>query len=89
MSNFWKIECPHCGSNTDLLMDKYHRKICRECLNKNEFNEVENELRSDCDEKMDGLSGKKSSQEIHRELVAINLVLDSGLSQPNEVPGDE
>lgn len=45
MSNFWKIVCLQCGTNTDLLTDKHTRIICRECLNKNEFPEVESVLR--------------------------------------------
>jgi hypothetical protein len=47
MSNFWKIQCNVCGINCDLLKDKFHRIICRECLDKNEFNEVENEIFSE------------------------------------------
>jgi len=46
-SDFWKIECLDCGVNCDLLMDSHHRVICRDCLNENEFNEVDNELYSD------------------------------------------
>jgi hypothetical protein len=47
MSNFWKIQCNVCGINCDLLKDKFHRIICRECLDKNEFSEVENEIYSE------------------------------------------
>lgn len=47
MTNFWKIECNICGINADLLTDDYQRIICRECLHRNEFNEVENEIHSD------------------------------------------
>jgi uncharacterized Zn ribbon protein len=43
--NWWKIECPHCGSNTDLLMNDNSIVICRECMEKYEdFEEVDSEL---------------------------------------------
>jgi hypothetical protein len=41
MSNFWKVQCLDCGINCDLLIDRYQRVICRECLGKNEFKEVD------------------------------------------------
>ena len=44
MTKWWKIICLDCGINCDLLIDKNNRVICRECLEKNEFNEVENEI---------------------------------------------
>jgi hypothetical protein len=46
MADFWKIECLHCGVNADLLTDSWHRIICRSCLVKYEFKEVENEIQS-------------------------------------------
>lgn len=45
--NWWKIKCLSCDSKNDLLTDIHKRIICRECLNKNEFNEVESEIFSD------------------------------------------
>lgn len=39
--SWWKILCLDCGVNTDLLTDNFNRIICRECLNKHEFPEVE------------------------------------------------
>jgi ribosomal protein S27E len=44
---FWKIQCLDCGINADLLTDKESRIICRDCLEKHEFKEVENELCQD------------------------------------------
>lgn len=46
MTNFWKLECLSCGINCDLLGDKYHRTICRECFDKDEswFKEVNSPL---------------------------------------------
>lgn len=40
---WYKIECLDCGSNCDLLQDKHQRVICRKCLDKNEFNEGEDD----------------------------------------------
>jgi hypothetical protein len=53
-SDFWKIECLSCGINCDLLIDGHQRIICRECLNRDELNEVENEIYAESDnEEMD------------------------------------
>lgn len=41
---WWKIECLDCGVNADLLRDLDSRVVCRDCLNKHEFNEVDNEM---------------------------------------------
>jgi hypothetical protein len=57
MSNFYKIECLDCGINADLLTDVFHRIICRECLIKHEFKEVENEIYSESYREME--SGHK------------------------------
>ncbi len=43
LNNFRKIQCLDCGTNCDLLSDDWKRVICRECLEKWELNEVENE----------------------------------------------
>jgi hypothetical protein len=44
MPNFWKIVCLSCGVNCDLLQDKIGRVICKECLDKAEFNEINSPL---------------------------------------------
>lgn len=46
-NDFWKINCLDCGIDCDLLIDGHTRIICRECLMKHEFNEVENEIYSE------------------------------------------
>jgi hypothetical protein len=52
LNNFWKIQCLDCGINCDLLTDNWKRIICRECLDKHEFKEVEHEGFSDSDSEM-------------------------------------
>jgi hypothetical protein len=44
LATWWKVECLSCGINADLLKDKIGRIICKECLDKYELTEVENEL---------------------------------------------
>ena len=44
--SWWKIQCLHCGINCDLLTDDWNRIICRSCLDKHEFEEVENAIQS-------------------------------------------
>ena len=40
-----KVQCCHCGVNCDLLINRFKVVICRECLDKEEFEEeVESEL---------------------------------------------
>jgi hypothetical protein len=45
--NWWKIVCLDCGVDADLLMDKLSRVICRECLQKHEFTEVDSIMEDD------------------------------------------
>lgn len=47
ISKWWKIQCLDCGVNCDLLTDKASRIICRECLEKHEFNEVKDAIDSE------------------------------------------
>jgi hypothetical protein len=46
LATWWKVECLACGINTDLLKDKIGRIICKDCLDKYELIEVENELQA-------------------------------------------
>lgn len=85
-NDFWKIECLDCGVNADLLTDSWKRIICRECLNKNEFSEVENEIYADSDIKKESignryvLCGSNIANPNHR---------DSINEKTNEIPGVE
>lgn len=85
MSNFWRIECPHCGSNCDLLKDVHHRIICRECLAKHEFNEVENEIYSD--EPMDQVSRQEKSALLRDNELARKINRDGLLESFEEING--
>lgn len=64
LNNFWKIQCLDCGINCDLLRDNWDRIICRECLNKNEFSEVEHEGLSESDQEMGEIRGTTRTEEV-------------------------
>ena len=48
--SYWKILCLDCGINTDLLMNKYQRVICRDCLDKWELSEIDSPMEDFSDE---------------------------------------
>lgn len=63
-NNFWKIQCLDCGINCDLLTDNWKRIICRECLEKHEFKEVEHEGLSESGSEMGEIWGAARSEEV-------------------------
>ena len=82
MSNFYKIECLDCGINADLLTDVFHRIICRECLNKNEFNEVENEIYSEGDSEKES---ERNRNFLHNPNISVGNNRDIGLLDVTEL----
>ncbi len=65
--NFYYITCLDCGVNCDLLTDRNHRIICRDCLEKWEIaKEVESQLEDYNDEEI------KSAEEYQKQFEVKN-----------------
>ena len=85
-NDFWKINCLDCGVDCDLLIDGHARIICRDCLMKHEFNEVENEIYSDSDCAKESVGNRDF---LHGSSVAESNDRDSNNEEIKEIYGVE